>query len=361
MSASEVCAIMADRVRAYFPDCEIHSIPVADGGEGTVDCFLLGLGRGEKVWLTVYDPFFRETRAYYGRFDDTAVIEMAAAAGLALARADMGPGKASTYGVGQMIAHALENGCRDIVLGLGGSCTNDAGAGMAAALGVRFSDAKGRVFIPVGETLSNVSHIDSAALTSKLAGRTVRAMCDITNPLYGENGAAYVFAPQKGALQEELPVLDGKFRAFAETIGRELGVDVGAMPGGGAAGGMGAGARAFLGAELTRGIDVVLDMVGFEALLHGCDFVFTGEGRFDAQSMGGKAVIGIAHRARSKGVPVVVVAGSASCDVSVLSDYGIQGLYTASDEGTPLDDIKLRCEETLAEAMDAALSGILDD
>jgi glycerate kinase len=356
MCAAEVCDIMSARVRAHAPHCEIHGIPIADGGEGTVDCFLRGMKEGESIHISVKDPFFRETRARYARMNDVAVIEVAAATGLDLARPYPDPKKTSSYGVGQMIAHAAENGCRDITVGLGGSCTNDAGAGMAAALGARFYDAADREMLPVGETLADVVRIDTAALRSKLSGIRIRAMCDITNPLYGSRGAAYVFAPQKGAAPEDLPLLDRNLRVFADTLRRNLGIDVGEIRGGGAAGGMGAGIYAFLGAELVRGIDAVLDMIRYETLLVGCDFVFTGEGRFDAQSLDGKAVVGIGLRARNKGVPVIAVVGSAPDGVSALPDHGITRVCGIAREERPLSQIKLRCREDLAAKMDEILS-----
>ncbi|MDR1651310.1 MAG: glycerate kinase, partial [Synergistaceae bacterium] len=310
MSSADFCEIVGEVIQSRFPDAAVISLPVADGGEGSVDAFISASG-GEKVTLSAKGPYMEDRDAFYGLIDggSTAVIEMAACAGLPLAGENLHPEKTTTYGVGQLIADAAKRGCEKIIIGLGGSCTNDFGAGAASALGVRFTDGCGGEFIPVGENLSRISHIDKAGLLPALREIEITAMCDIDNPLYGKTGAAYVFAPQKGADPEMVEFLDGQLRSVSETVKKELGLDVSGIPGAGAAGGMGGGMVAFLGAELRPGIEIVLDTVRFDDLLDGADLVISGEGRLDVQSLRGKVVIGVARRAKRRGVPLAAIAG----------------------------------------------------
>jgi len=213
MSSTEICEIMRNEIKAELTECEIMAVPIADGGEGTVDSFLYAAG-GEKITLQISDPYFNEVESFYGLINNgkTAVIEMAAAAGLPMVGERKDPSITTTFGLGQLVLHALEHGAKDIVVGLGGSCTNDCGCGMAAALGVKFYNRAGKEFIPVGGTLDEVERIDVSSSRKKLDGVRLRAMCDVDNPLYGENGAAYVFAPQKGADEEMTQILDKKLR-----------------------------------------------------------------------------------------------------------------------------------------------------
>lgn len=351
ISALEVCRIMKERILLAFPHCEVISVPIADGGEGTVDCFLHGLG-GEKIRKKTRGPFMEEIESFYGMTEDCAIIEMAASAGLMVAGEKMNPTEASTYGVGELMDDAVSRGCRRIILGLGGSCTNDGGAGMAAALGVKFFNQRGEVFLPVGGSLSEIHHIDVSAAKKKLSEVRITAMCDIDNPLYGSMGAAYVFAPQKGADRQQVEFLDHQLSVFAEAINRSLGISVHELAGGGAAGGMGAGAFAFLGAELRPGINVVLDMVHFEEMLAGCDVVFTGEGKLDGQSIGGKAVIGISRRARQLGVPVVAVVGVFEGSLKDVQKEGIVSVFETAKGRGSFEEIKMHCKKDLKDTMD---------
>lgn len=353
MTSPEVCDIMKAAVRRRFPDCRVIAIPIADGGEGTVDCFLKAKA-GEKVTLTVQDAYGGPISGFYGRFGDTAVIEMAAAAGM-VSNVRRDTLAASTYGVGQLIAHAIDNGAKTILLGLGGSCTSDAGCGMAAALGMRFFDAAGRPIIPTGGTLDRVAKADRTEIDQRLEGIRVCCMCDTNKVMYGPDGAAYVYAPQKGAGPEEVEILDGNLRKFAAFIRDELGIDVSMLPGGGAAGAMGAGAVAFLDAELKPGIEYIMDMVRFDEELAGTDCVFTGEGSFDAQSLSGKAVSGVAAQARRQGVPVIVIAGRNKSGVCEMPEQGITAIY----ETARTDDfavIQNTCRDNLASTMDTVLA-----
>lgn len=359
LSSQTICAIARERIPLQFPDCRVIALPVADGGEGTVDCFLSACG-GDRVCVDgVCGPFGEPLRAAYARLPDgTAVIEMAAAAGLPLAAGQKNPRRATTYGVGELIAHAADHGAKRIVLGLGGSATNDGGCGCAAALGARFLDAQGNAFIPVGETLDRIAEIDLSALHARLAGVEIIAMCDIANPMHGPRGAAYVFAPQKGADTETVQFLDAQLHALDQAVMRTLGLSVAQLPGAGAAGGFGAGCVAFLGAELRRGIEVVLDVVGFDALLRGTDLVITGEGRIDAQSMQGKVVSGVSRRARAMGVPVFAIVGDVADDAYGAYDVGVSAMFSINRLAVPRAQAKARSRTDYARTLDDILRAL---
>ena len=306
LSSQEICTLAAQRLEAYFPGCEVVRIPVADGGEGTVACFHEACG-GTLVSVPVSGPYGEAITAEYLQLPDgQAMIEMASAAGLPQVEDRKDPCKTTTYGVGQLIRHAVEAGNQNILLGLGGSCTNDC--------------------VPVGGTLSEVADIDTKEAEKLLAGVSLTAMCDIDNPLYGPTGAACVFAPQKGADEATVVFLDGQLRALAGVIEAKLGRSVAALPGAGAAGGLGAGMVAFLGAQLRPGIEAVLDLVRFDTRLDGCDLVLTGEGRLDTQSVRGKVISGVAKHAKEKSVPVVAIVGGVLPEVEDLCDDPALGL-----------------------------------
>jgi len=343
---------MASAIATYYPDAQIIPIPVADGGEGTVDSFLKAVG-GEKITLAVKGPYMEEIEGFYGILPDkTAVIEMAAAAGLPLVGANRKAHKTTTFGVGQLLADAVKRGCKEVVLGLGGSATNDLGCGAAAAMGVRFINAAGEEFVPVGETLADICKIDVSAVRTALAGVNIVTMCDIDNPLYGESGAAYIFGPQKGADSDMVRFLDAQLRAAAEVIKRDIGIDTADMPGAGAAGGMGAGTVAFFGAVLRMGIEAVLDTVKFDQLVSGADIVFTGEGRIDTQSLRGKVVIGVGRRAKKYGVPVVAIVGDISDGIEEAYEQGVSGIFSINRHAIPLSESKLRSKTDLRLTMD---------
>lgn len=355
MTSMEVSSVMAGEIRKHFPECKVVSIPIADGGEGTVDCFLQALP-GEKINIVAQDAYGEDMAGFYGRFGDTAIVEMASVAGM-VSNAKRDTLHASTFGVGQLIDHAITHGAKKIVIGLGGSCTSDAGCGMASALGMRFYDEQDDPFVPTGGTLHKIRKLDRSYIMQKLQGVEIRCMCDTNKVMYGPDGAAYVYAPQKGASPEEVAVLDQNLKALAELIRTELGIDLSGLPGGGAAGAMGAGAVAFLGAELVSGIDYIMDAVGIDQYLREADCVFTGEGSFDAQSMSGKAVWGIAGRAARHQVPVIIVAGRNRTGMGDMRAYGISAIYeTARSEN--FEEIKGTCREDLVLAMDKALNDI---
>lgn len=359
MSSIDVCRIMEKAIKKFYPDAKVIKVPISDGGEGTVDCFLEALG-GKKIYTTVKGPYMRDMKSFYGILSDkkTAVIEMAACAGLPLVEGDKRVRETTTYGVGQLILRSIELGATNIIVGLGGSATNDLGAGAAAALGVIFTRADGASFIPFGESLSQIAKIDVSAAKENLKNVFITAICDITNPLYGQNGAAYVFAPQKGADEKTVAFLDEQLRSAAAVINRELSIDISSMPCVGAAGGMGGGMVAFLGADIRRGIDIILDTVKFDLLLEDADVVITGEGTLNSQSFAGKAVVGVANRAKKHNVPVIAVVGYMDEDISRANDEGISAVFEINKEKRPFDEIKANAKKDLYMAMLDVLSKI---
>ena len=354
VSSREICEIAQRVIPRHFPACEVVCIPVADGGEGTVDCFIQAMG-AQRVEVTVTNALGEKSAAAYARLDELAIIEMAAAAGLPQVGARRCPGTATTYGVGELIAHAVGSGCKRILLGLGGSATNDGGCGCAAALGVGFLDADGQSFVPVGDTLGRIGRIDTARAEELLRGVEITIMCDVTNPLYGPAGAAYVFAPQKGADAEKVKRLDAGLRHFGDVIRSQLGIDVSAMPGAGAAGGMGAGCVALLGGMIQSGIDAVLDVTGFDRQLEGADLVITGEGRIDSQSAGGKVISGVARRTKAKGIPLIAIAGGIADSAGAVYDIGVSAMFSTDRAALPVDMLGARSpgdyEATLNDVM----------
>ena len=323
----EICHIAKQSIPKFFPRCEVLTIPVSDGGEGTVDCFVEAIG-ARPVEVTVAGPYGEAIQATYGRKDECAIIEMAAAAGLPMVGERKNPGETTTYGVGQLIAHAIEHGCREILLGLGGSATNDGGCGCAAALGVKFYDGAGNEFVPTGLTLAQIQKIDCSSAQQRLQGVHITVMCDVDNPLYGPTGAAYIFAPQKGADEDMVTALDEGLKKMDIAIQASLNNSVAELPGAGAAGGMGGGCVAFLGAELKSGIECVLDTVGFDAMLREADLVITGEGRIDSQSVHGKVISGIAKRTKPLNIPLVALVGSIAEDAASGYDLGISAMFS---------------------------------
>lgn len=353
LSSRQVCQVMAGQLRRFFPQAQVKSIPVADGGEGSVEAFLAAAG-GERRTRTVTGPFGEPVEAFYGILGDgrTAVIEMAACAGLPLAEGRLNPERATTYGVGELLLAAKEAGCTKVILGLGGSCTNDGGAGAAAALGAKFTRADGTAFIPTGGTLGEIAALDVSPVAQALQGMELTAMCDIDNPLYGEAGAAAVFAPQKGADAAMVARLDAGLRHLGQVSARCLGRDFSHLPGAGAAGGLGFGMAAFCGAQLRMGIDAVLDAVGFDSLLPGTDVVFTGEGKIDSQSARGKVVSGVAARCRKAGVPVVAVVGQIDQGFEEMYQQGLTAVFSINRAAQPFAESRFHAGENLALTME---------
>lgn len=348
MSSSTVCDIMSKAIKESFPDAEIISVPVADGGEGTVEAFVQACG-GEIEYCPAADPYFNDIDSFIGLIDggNTAVVEMAAAAGITLRRENHNIEITTTFGVGQLIEHALDLGVKKIIVGLGGSLTTDGGCGMAAALGIKFFDQIGQPFIPVSGTLNQIHRIDACNLDKRLSGIELVAMCDINNPLYGENGAAYIFSPQKGASPEQVAALDDGLKNLAKIAARDLSFADDRFPGAGAAGGLGFGMKAFLNAKMQMGIQTVLDTVNFDALAADADLVISGEGKLDSQSLGGKVVIGIAQRTKKLGVFLMAVVGSMGEDISAVYPLGVNAVFCTNRACLPFEKARLRCQSDL--------------
>ncbi len=355
MSSECIIRIMKERILAYNPGCEIVGIPVADGGEGSVDAFLTALG-GEKIRLKTHGPWNEMIDSFYGMLPDgTAVIEMAASAGLPQVGDRKDPSATTTYGVGELILDAARRGAKRLVIGLGGSATNDAGCGAAAACGVRFLDADGASFIPVGGTLDRIVQIDISGMDESVKALPITAMCDIDNPFYGPSGAAAVFGPQKGADEKMVASLDEKMKHLATVVSDGLGTELQEIPGSGAAGGMGGGMKAFFGAELKMGIDAVLEITGFEKLAEGADVIFTGEGKIDSQSLRGKVVIGVARKAKTMGIPVIAVVGDIGDGIEAAYDEGVAGIFSTNRVAVPYKEARLRAESDMRLTMDNLL------
>ena len=326
LSSREICDIARESVPRILPGCAVTAIPVADGGEGTVSCFLDSIG-ASPVTVSVQGPYGETVDAVYARKGNRAIIEMASAAGLPMVGSNLDPERTTTNGVGMLLRHAVENGCNELLLGLGGSCTNDGGCGCAAALGTRFFDADGNPFVPVGGTLGNIARIDNRETEKLLRGVSLTLMSDVDNPLCGVRGAAHVFGPQKGADAAMVERLDAGLAHLASVIERDLGARVADIPGAGAAGGMGAGCMAFLGAQMRSGIEAVLDLVDFDAQIDSADLVITGEGRIDSQSVHGKVISGIAKRTQPRGVPLVAIVGSIAPDAQEAYELGVTAMF----------------------------------
>jgi glycerate kinase len=340
LSALEVAQAVEAGFRQVFPDADYVLVPVADGGEGTVDAMVAATG-GRKETVTVSGPLGEPVEAFYGLTGDgdTAVIEMAAASGLMLVPpAARNPLRTCSRGTGELIRAALDAGARRFILGIGGSATNDGGAGMVQALGARLLDADGRDLDGSGGDLARLERIDVSALDARLADCRIEVACDVDNPLTGARGASAVFGPQKGATPEMVQVLDANLARFARIVERDLGVAVDQAPGAGAAGGMGAAMLAFFGATLKPGIEIVTAAVDLDAHVRDADLVITGEGRIDFQTVHGKTPIGVARIAKRHGKPVIGIAGSLGTDVGVVYQHGIDAVFSVLSKPCTLDE-----------------------
>lgn len=356
LSAIEVCNIMKSSIKNLYKDANIISVPVADGGEGTVDAFLYALG-GEKKSVWVSDAFNEQKiLAHYAMLkDNIAVIEMAACAGLPLVKNRLEPDKTTTFGVGELIVDAINSGAKKIILGLGGSATNDGGCGMAAALGVKFKDEQDQKFIPTGGTLSKIYKIDMNNIYPKIKDIEFISMCDVDNPLCGRLGASAVFAPQKGADEDMVKLLDEGLAHLAKIIKRDLHIEVKDIKGAGAAGGLGAGSIAFLQSKLTKGIDVILDTIKFDELVSKADIVFTGEGKFDSQSLHGKVVMGVANRSQKYKTPVIVITGAIGENIQEAYNKGITAIFSINKEPMEFSKSALKSKENMILTMENIL------
>ena len=317
-------------IKNIYPDAEVKKIPIADGGEGTVESLVEGTG-GEFIDVSVNGPLMKPVLARYGIMGDnkTAVIEMASASGLPLITKEMrNPRKTTTYGTGELIKDAIKRGCREFLVGIGGSATNDAGIGMLQALGYKFLDKEGEILGFGGEILEKIVEVDTSEVITELKECRFLVACDVDNPLYGPNGASHVYSRQKGADEETVYFLDSCLEKFASFTKDKLQKDIGDLPGAGAAGGLGGGFVAFLNAELKPGIEIVLEKVKFEDAVKGADFVITGEGKIDFQSIMGKAPVGVSKVCKRMGIPVIALAGGVADDAGATHDHGIEALFS---------------------------------
>lgn len=337
MSSLDVATAASAGVIEVYPDSEIVSVNVADGGEGTVEAIVDALG-GEIVKVQVSDPLGRKIETSYGIAGETAILEMAAASGLPLLTAEeRNPWATSTLGTGEMIMDAIARGCRKFLVGIGGSATNDAGVGMLQAMGFRFYDANGELITQgCGGMLGSIARIDDSLVSAAVKESQFTVACDVDTPFCGPEGAAPVFAPQKGADAEMVKRLDEGMASFAKVITEKYAIDIVPVAGAGAAGGMGGAFRAFLGATLKKGIDMVLDAIDFDTTIQGANLVITGEGKVDFQTAKGKTAAGVLNRAKQQHIPVVAIGGCVEmCDSLV--QMGFAGIYPILEEKVPLE------------------------
>ncbi|CAK7072167.1 MAG: Glycerate 3-kinase [Desulfovibrio sp.] len=348
ITSGEICDIVAKAVMRYFPEADVVKIPVSDGGEGMVDALLEGAG-GERVTLEVTGPDFTVERAVYGILPDgTAVIEMAEASGIMLAKIPRRPMDATSRGTGQMIRDAAKRGCRKIILGIGGSATMDAGLGMAAAMGVRFLDGSGGEVEPTARGLGKIARIDASEIPQELHEAEILIASDVKNPACGEMGSAHVFGKQKGASQQDIMEIDGWIGRFCGLVREATGKDLLHTPGTGAAGGMAIPLLAFFGANIVPGIDLVLDAAGFDEKICGANMIITGEGMLDGQSMEGKVPVGVARRAKKEGIPVVALVGDIGPGYARAYGEGITAIFSTNKAAVPFEIAKRTSKEDLA-------------
>ncbi|WP_449619688.1 glycerate kinase family protein [Robertmurraya sp. Marseille-Q9965] len=355
MSAEKAALAMEAGIRKVFPNAICEIVPMADGGEGTVES-LVSLTKGKMIEAEVTGPLGDKVLAQYGLLGNgqVAVMEMAGASGLPLVKfEDRNPLLTTTYGTGEMIRHALDLGVTRILLGIGGSATNDGGAGMLQALGVSLKDQNGEELSHGGGALGYLHTIDVSGLEPRLESIKIDVACDVSNPLVGENGASVIFGPQKGATPEMVEQLDQNLAHFADVIKTCFGKNISKIEGAGAAGGLGAGLLAFLNAELKKGVDLVIDYIGLEERIKGADYVFTGEGSIDGQTLFGKTPYGVAALAQKHGIPVVAFAGRVGEGAENLYQHGFTSIIGILREVCSLEDALKQGEENLTFAAES--------
>ncbi|MED3978947.1 glycerate kinase [Priestia megaterium] len=349
LTALNVCEAVEKGIRTHFPDAEISKVPMADGGEGTVQSLVDATG-GQIIQTKVTGPLGKEVEAFYGILGDgkTAVIEMAAASGLHHVPMDeRNPLITTTRGTGELILKALGHKVKHIIIGIGGSATNDGGAGMSKALGAKLLDANGAEIKEGGGSLDQLASIDLTNLDSRLAEVKVEVACDVDNPLTGETGASAVFGPQKGATPDMAKRLDRNLAHYAAIVGKEMGIHIQSVPGAGAAGGLGGGLLAFLSAELKPGVDIVIKATQLESYIKNADLVITGEGRIDGQTIYGKTPIGVAKTAKKHSVPVIAIAGSIGAGSEAVYEHGISALFSVVPGAVDLSEALEKADENI--------------
>ncbi|MHA7831554.1 MAG: glycerate kinase [Flagellimonas sp.] len=349
LTGREFCETVALGIKKVFPNAEIVNRPLADGGDGTIDVVADYLN-ASKVSVKVKDPLFREITTQYLLSEDkqTAFIEMSEASGYkVLKKSEMNCMDTTSLGTGEMIADALEKGAKSIVLGIGGSATNDGGMGMAKALGYSFLNADGKELEPIGRNLGNVKEINQDNVNPKLFDAKIQVACDVNNPFYGENGAAKIYGAQKGASADEILFLDKGLESFAKVLQSTFNVDVQNIPGAGAAGGVGGGAVVFLNAELASGVDLVMELANFDEVLEGADWVITGEGQLDGQTFSGKTINGVVQSAKKHQVPIAAFCGSIDATIEEMQKLGLDYAVSILNQIGNLDDAKAKSTKNL--------------
>lgn len=351
LSSVQIAELLARAAKQVFPDCECLGIPVADGGEGTMEAVLRATN-GTMVPVAVHGPLMRQVKASFGKISDKkAILEMAAASGLFLLQEEeRNPLKTTSYGTGELIAAALKAGCREITVAIGGSATNDGGMGCMSALGVRFLDASGTELSPIGENLAKVAEIDVSNLLPEALEADFTVICDVTNPLCGTQGATYTYGAQKGGTPEILKELEAGMCNYRNVIQKKLGMDPDDIPGAGAAGGLGCALAVLLKAKLKSGIETVLDLMEFDSQLQGVSLVVTGEGTLDLQSCYGKVVQGVGVRCKRAGIPAVALVGSMGEGAEQIYEYGISSVMTTVNAVKPLTEFLEQAEQLYYDA-----------
>ena len=357
LSALNVANAVQKGVRRIFPDAQILTCPVADGGDGTLETLVESSG-GKIMETNVADPTGKPIVAQWGAMGDgnTAVIEMARTSGLALLTLEeRDPLNATTYGLGEIIVSALNKGFRKFIVGIGGSATNDAGAGMAQALGIRLMDREGRNLVFGGAALQNLSVIDTSSIDQRVLESNFQIACDVNNPLTGPEGASAVYGPQKGATEENVRQLDSALGVFAEVTKRDLGKDISNLEGAGAAGGLGAGMIAFVEGHLRAGVDIVLDTVNLAEKLESADLVITGEGSIDFQTVYNKAPIGVARMAKARGIPTIGISGMLGKNYQIVHNHGIDAALSIANGPISLEESLQNAPSLISQAVEESL------
>jgi glycerate kinase len=357
LTSMQVICGVKQSARRFFPAAQIVEVPIADGGDGTVEA-LVHASNGRTITAQARDPLGRVIDCIYGDANGAAIIGMSECSGMALlTEQERNPLVTSTHGTGDLIKKALDNGFTSIYLGIGGSATNDAGTGALQALGLKFLRADGsEISRMCGKELINVSGVDDRGLHPRLKTANITIMCDVTNPLTGENGATYIYGPQKGGTPKRLELLEAGMKSFEVILNDYAGKSVSTMPGAGAAGGIGCGLVCFAGAVLTSGIDAVLELVKFDELIEGADLIVTGEGQVDAQSASGKVVHGVANYAKKSDIPVVVIAGSIGSGADAVYALGVNTLIALPEAPATLESCIQNAPALLAKAADRVFS-----
>lgn len=352
LTSYEVATCIENGIKKVDKSIEVVKVPMADGGEGTLKSLVEATG-GEMVKLIAKDPLMRPIECSYGLINDKkmAIIEMAEVSGLMLLKEnERNPLKTTTYGLGQLICDAMDKGCETIIIGIGGSATNDGGAGMLKALGVKFLDAYGNDVGADGESLGRICTIDMSGMDKRVRDVRFIVACDVDNPLYGPNGASYIYGPQKGADDAMLELLDRNLKHYGDIIDGIFKKPISSYPGSGAAGGLGAGLMAFLGAELEKGIDLIIKLTNLEEKIKSSDIVVTGEGKIDSQTVHGKTPFGVAELAKKYGIPVIAICGTLAKGYEILYQNGFDSIFSITDGPMTLEDALKNSRELIEAA-----------